>query len=249
MTNDKRVPLNVGITPNSVYDQEQFIESFRVSKNKEIISMFPNDLVVECIDLKKMVDSTRLKHEIERLKKVKVKLDSENDGIALKERKSIQFQRNVDGGILDMNAYMRDASNPNCYMRPFRKQSPKYAKHFYLNIALSYDYNQDFERVLSKFKRAMPSTSNGLYDVMCFARIIMHNKNTTNKYAKDMVIVFPELSFNNAFFPKETKYIFMGDGGLSFVLIWASNLFANNTIANGSPDTTNRENVVLLQRS
>ena len=249
MINDKRVPLNVGYTPYEVYDQAQFVETFRVSNNKELKTMYPIDLIIECIDLKKMVESTRLKYEIERLKKVKVRLDGENDAIALKERKSIEFQRNVDGGIFDMNAHIRDVNNPNCYMRPLRKVAPKYAKHFYLNVALSYGYNQDFEIVLNKFKRAMPSISNGLYDVMCFARIVMIKKDKENKHAKDMIIIFPELSFNNAFFPKETKYILMGDGGLSHVLIWASNLFSNNIIHDGFADTVNRENVVLLQKS
>lgn len=244
--NMQKVPIRMGRTPHEVYDSESFVDSFRVSKNREFLEMFPNDLVIECVDIKKMVESTRLRHEIERLKKVKVKLQSENDGIAKRDRNVIKFARNQESGILDMNAYNRNPNGVNHYMRPIKKIAPKFAKHFYLNVSLSYQYNQDFERVLAKFKNAMPSIDDGIYDVMCFTRIIVPS-NRGNEDAKNMVIIYPELSFNNAFFPKETKYVLMGDGGLSHVLIWASNMFAKNRIANGRPDVKPQDNIVLLQ--
>lgn len=190
-----------------VYKKEQ-IEFY---PDEEIREIFKNyDYLIEIKDYDTIIKNSVLENELSKIDKLKIIFTQLNDTM-LKEKgegETDDLEETNDKEILNrglaINLFRRGFApkvDDEIYLKNKVDTSYNEIKSYYLDIALSWQNNHNFERIAEKLKRGIASQKQeftifrGIYQV--------------SDGKKRYVLIMPELTYNNERFGKEIYKLFI----------------------------------------
>lgn len=192
----------------TVYERKDFHKL-----KKKYTDAFGNfDYIVELTDFDYVIENTVLKQELANITKLKVKLDQVNE-IQMKERKKAENDDLVetnDREVLNrqlVTGLIRRGFKPkptdDLWLTNPETLNITTVKKYFLNAALTYQYNRDFDAITRAMKKATASKNQELTEFEIAFTDYDYTKNN------HIVLVIPELRFNNRYYGKNLYKIFV----------------------------------------
>lgn len=190
-----------------VYSKEQI----KKHQDIELRNLFGEyDYMIEITDYDKIIESSILQNELEKIEKLKITFLELNDTM-LKEKGFAEIDELEDTNdkeilnrklCLDLRRRgLKFTNQDNIYFRNKEDESYNDIKSYFLDIHLSWELNHDFEAIARRLKQGIASKK----QEFTFFRAIDQVSDGRRKY----VIVMPELKYNNERFGKEIYKIFI----------------------------------------
>lgn len=190
-----------------VYPREQI----QNHQDIELRNLFQEyDYMIEITDYDKIIESSVLKSELEKIEKLKITFQELNDTM-LKEkgfREIDELEDTSDKEILNRKLCLdlrrrglKFTNQDNIYFKNKEDESYNDVKSYFLDIHLSWKLNHNFEAIARRLKQGIASKK----QEFTFFRAIDQVSDGKRKY----VIVMPELKYNNERFGKEIYKIFI----------------------------------------
>lgn len=210
------------------YDYLEYIKEEKIEDVRNVVKIFTRDEIkkyedvvlrdvfkdydylIEIKDYHKIIESSVLKYELEKIERLKIRFEELNNEM-LKEkgfaeideleetsdREIINRRMVVDLRRRNLNFTNQDA----IYFKNKEDESYNDIKGYYLDIALSWQYNRDFELIARKLKNSVASKR----QAFTYFKAIYSVSDGKQKYG----IVIPELNFNNERFTKDLYKLFI----------------------------------------
>ena len=190
-----------------VYSREQ-IQNHQDVELKSLFSEY--DYMIEITDYDKIIESSVLQKELEKIEKLKMTFQELNDTM-LKEKgfaEIDEIEETSDKEILNRKLCLdlrrkglKFTNQDNIYFKNKEDESYNDIKSYFLDIHLSWKLNHDFEAIARRLKQGIASKK----QEFTFFRAVDQVSDGRRKY----VVVMPELKYNNERFGKEIYKIFI----------------------------------------
>lgn len=218
---------------------------------RDIVEYDSVDYYVEIKDYDKIIESSVLKEELSLIKGLRAVFEETNTSM-LRESVVVESDDLVETSNREMlnrnlvlNLKRRGLSftqKDNIYFENKEDLSYNEVKGYYINLSLSYNYNQSFSAISNKLKQVI---ANKKQSFTTFNAILMF-KDKERKY----LVNIPDLSYNNERFSKDIYKLFIPKTSLVMAEVVQIAIKESNTW-NECPyyvDTPKSENVINLTR-
>ena len=177
---------------------------------RDIVKENDVDYYVEIKDYDKIIESSVLKEELSLIKGLRAVFEETNTSM-LRENVVVESDDLVETSNREMlnrnlvlNLKRRGLSftqKDNIYFENKEDLSYNEIKGYYINLTLSYTYNQSFKAISNKLKQVIASKKQSF---TTFNAILMFRDNKRN-----YLINIPDLSYNNERFSKDIYKLFI----------------------------------------
>lgn len=175
---------------------------------KEIYSDY--NYIIEVSDYNVVIENSQLKGELEKIKKLKMVFEEINNEV-LREKTFAEvddLEETSDREILN-RAMVRNVKarglkirvDDNIFFKNKEDESYNEIKSYYIDLTLSVDYNNDFNAIARRLKRAIASNKQS-YTIF---KAIASFKDKNKKY----VVIIPEMVYNNERITKDIYKMFL----------------------------------------
>jgi hypothetical protein len=225
-------------------------EMIRNVDMREIVEKNKVDYYVEIKDYDKIIESSALKEELSLIKGLRAVFEETNTSM-LRENVVIESDDLVETSNREMlnrnlvlNLKRRGLSftqKDNIYFENKIDLSYNEIKGYYINLTLSFNYNQSFKAIANRLKQAIASKKQSF---TTFNAMLMLSDNKRN-----YLINIPDLSYNNERFSKDIYKLFIPKTTLVIAEVIQIAIKESNTW-HECPyyvETPKNENVINLQ--
>lgn len=192
---------------SKVYTKEE-IKNHKDINVREIFKDI--DFLIEVSDIKTIIKNSVLEKELAKIQGMKILFEELND-THLREQalnEIDELEETSDREILNRNMVMnlkrrglKFSGQDSIYFKNAEDMSYNEVKSYYLNVAMSYQFNRDFKAIANALKKSIASAKQ---DFTIFKAIEI-GRDSRRKYA----IIFNDLVYNNERFGKEISNLFL----------------------------------------